>query len=75
MSDWIGRHPELGSEEYESSKLLMEELEKHGFQVERGVQGMETAFKAVFKGKPGCPCIARPGLLTEVKDAFERTEK
>ncbi len=46
MSDWIGRHPELGSEEYESSKLLMEELEKHGFQVERGFQGMETAFKA-----------------------------
>jgi len=58
MSDWIGEHPELGSEEYEASKLLADELEKHGFEVERGLLGMETAFRATFKGsKPG-PRIA-----------------
>ncbi len=58
MSDWIGKHPELGSEEYEASKLLSAELEKNGFTVERRILGMDTAFRATFKGKPGGPCIA-----------------
>ena len=58
MSDWIGKHPELGSEEVESSKLLAAELKKHGFKVEMGVQGMPTAFKAVMKGKGKGPTIA-----------------
>lgn len=58
MSDWIGRHPELGSEEYESSKLLAEELQKHGFEVEFGLLGMETAFRATYRGKSGGPRIA-----------------
>lgn len=58
MSDWIGEHPELGSEEYEASRLLADELEKHGFEVERGFQGMETAFRATFSGEPGGPRIA-----------------
>jgi amidohydrolase len=58
MSDWIGEHPELGSEEYEASRLLADELEKHGFEVERGLLGMETAFRATYKGKPGGPRIA-----------------
>jgi amidohydrolase len=58
MSDWIGNHPELGSEEYESSKLLAEELKKHGFEVDTGVLGMPTAFKAVIKGMGEGPTIA-----------------
>ncbi len=58
MSDWIGKHPELGSEEVESSKLLAGELRKHGFKVEMGVLGMPTAFKAVYKGKGKGPIIA-----------------
>jgi amidohydrolase len=58
MSDWIGKHPELGSEEVESSKLLAEELRKHGFEVEMDVLGMPTAFKAVMKGKEEGPTIA-----------------
>jgi len=58
MSDWIGKHPELGSEEVESSKLLAGELKKHGFKVEMGVNGMPTAFKAVMKGKGKGPTIA-----------------
>lgn len=57
LSDLIGVNPELGSEEYKSSKLLQDELEKHGFQVESGLLGMETAFKAVYRGKPGGPKI------------------
>lgn len=58
ISDWIGRHPELGSEEYNSMKLLADELEKHGFEVERGLLGMETAFRATYLGKSRGPHIA-----------------
>lgn len=50
MKDWIGKHPELGSEEYEGSKLLMEELEKHGFDLEQNFLDMETAFRATYNG-------------------------
>ena len=58
MSDWIGEHPELGSEEYKASKLLASELEKHGFIVELGILGMNTAFRATYSGKKGGPRIA-----------------
>ena len=54
---------EVGWEEFNSSALLMDELEKEGFEVQRGLVGkhpkfdhkidMPTAFKAVFKGKEG----------------------
>ncbi|RLG97919.1 amidohydrolase, partial [Candidatus Bathyarchaeota archaeon] len=38
---------------YKSSKLLADELEKHGFEVKRGVAGMPTAFVATWgEGKP-----------------------
>ena len=56
--DQIGMNPEIGSEEYESSKLLVEILREHGFQVEYPYMGMETAFKAVIHGKEGGPTVA-----------------
>ena len=37
---------EPGYLEKESSRLLSENLEKHGFQIERGVAGIPTAFTA-----------------------------
>jgi len=44
---------ELGLVEFESSKLLMEELKKHDFKVESGVAGMPTAFVATWgEGRP-----------------------
>lgn len=58
MSDWIGRHPELGSEEHESSRLLADELEKNDFKVERNLLGMETAFSASFRGRASGPKVA-----------------
>ena len=58
ISDHIGVNPELGSEEYKSSQLLQDELEKHGFQVKSGLLGMETAFKAVYRGKSGGQTVA-----------------
>jgi amidohydrolase len=58
LKDEIGRNPELGSEEYKSSKLLVEELRAHGFKVEYPFQGMDTAFKAVYKGRGKGPVVA-----------------
>ncbi|AJY73586.1 M20 family metallopeptidase [Paenibacillus beijingensis] len=50
----IGSNPELGSEEYRSSALLADELQRHGFQVERGTLGIQTAFIGIYdSGKPG----------------------
>lgn len=56
--DLIGENPELGSEEEESSKILVELLKKHGFEVEYPFFGMHTAFKAVKKGRESGPVVA-----------------
>jgi len=58
LKDQIGKNPELGSEEEASSKLLVEALKKHGFEVEYPFFAMHTAFKAVYKGKEPGPVIA-----------------
>ena len=58
LKDKIGRNPELGSEEYESSSILVEELRSHGFKVEYPFFEMDTAFKAVYKGSENGPVIA-----------------
>lgn len=62
MSDDIFDHPEIGMEEFHAQKVLTDWLEKEGFQVERGVVGVETAFKAVYSHGTGGPNI---GLLCE----------
>lgn len=56
--DLIGENPELGSEEEKSSKILVDLLVKHGFEVEYPFFGMHTAFKAVKKGKTEGPVVA-----------------
>jgi amidohydrolase len=60
ISNKIHAKPELGHQEYKSSKLLVDELEKYGYSVKYGVAGMKTAFIAT-KGK-GSPKI---GILAE----------
>lgn len=62
ISETIWNYAEIGLKEYKSSELLANELKKHGFQVEKPIGGLETAFKATYKGKPGGPVI---GLLAE----------
>ena len=71
ISDTIWEYAELGLREYKSSKLLADELEKHGFKVERGVAGMPTAFVATWgSGKPVIGIMgeydALPGLSQKV---------
>jgi len=53
ISDKIWEFAELGLIEFKSSALLADELEKHGFNVERGVARMPTAFVATWgEAKP-----------------------
>lgn len=58
LSEYIYDHPELGHEEFLSSKAHVELLGKHGFEVEYPYLGIDTAFKAVYKGKKEGPTIA-----------------
>ncbi len=62
INDAIWSYAELGLEEYNTANLLINYLEKEGFEVERGVAGMPTAFVATFSNGPG-PTI---GVLGEL---------
>jgi aminobenzoyl-glutamate utilization protein B len=67
MNQAIREFAELGLEEFRSSALLAEELERLGFSVKRGVAGMPTAFLGTFgAGKPAIGILAEynalPGL-------------
>ena len=46
-------HPELNYQEYYSSNALAGFLEKHNLEVERGIGGVETAFRATIPGGAG----------------------
>jgi len=61
ISEQIHCEPELGHQEYKSSKLLADSLRKHGYDVKLGVSGMDTAFIASRKKRRG-PTI---GILAE----------
>ena len=60
LSDAIWAVPELGLAEHRSAGLLIQALEREGFQVERGIDGIETAFVGTYGS--GRPVI---GLLAE----------
>ena len=62
LSDDIFDHPELGMKEFHASEVLCRWLSRQGFEVERGVGGLETAFRAVYRRGEGGPSI---GLLCE----------
>ena len=49
----IHAHPELNYQEHHAAAVLADSLERHGFQVERGVGGVETAFRATILGGRG----------------------
>ncbi len=48
MSNTIWRWAEVGLQEFKTSKLCADTLEKNGFKVQRGVAGMPTAFVATW---------------------------
>ena len=49
----IHAHPELNYQEFHAAKLLSDTLETHDFAVERGIGGVETAFRATLEGGAG----------------------
>src|SRR5438034_7154476 len=57
LSHSIHDHPELGYQEVKAAAWLTEFLDAQGFKVERGVAGVETAFRATLETGEG-PTIA-----------------
>ncbi len=53
LSRDVHAHPELNYQEFYSANALAGFLEKHNLQVERGIGGVETAFKATIPGGAG----------------------
>jgi amidohydrolase len=68
LSHRIHSHPELGYQETQAAGWLTEFLRAQGFKVERGVAGVETAFRATLEAGEGptvaimCEYDALPGL-------------
>jgi amidohydrolase len=68
LSHRIHANPELGYQEAKASAWLVEFLESRGFKVERGVAGVETAFRASLETGQGptvailCEYDALPGI-------------
>lgn len=62
LCEYIFENPEPGFHEYKASEALKTFLENHGFTVEMGVAGLETAFRAEKKGNGEGPVI---GFLCE----------
>lgn len=58
VARFIHAHPELGFNEKQSSSALIELLASEGFQVERGICGMQTAFRARADNSASSPRIA-----------------
>ncbi len=58
LSHRIHSHPELAFEEHQAVTFQKEVLESHGFSFEGNYCGLETAYKATFKGHASGPRIA-----------------
>ena len=70
VSDALWDYAEIALDEYKSSKLLADSIEKEGFTVDRGVADLPTAFVAIYgSGKPVIGILAEydalPGLSQE----------
>ena len=62
LADAIYDHPELALQETFAAETLCGYLERKGFAVERGIGGLDTAFRAAVQNGEGGPSI---GLLAE----------
>ena len=58
LSHRIHAHPEIRFEEVQAAAWLSEALEARGFEVERGVGGLPTAFRARLEGRSPGPTVA-----------------
>lgn len=51
LNDYLADNPELSGAEYNSSKVIVELLRKHGIETEYPYAGLDTAFRAVINGR------------------------
>lgn len=58
LSDWMYDNPELGLQEVKSAERLTALLESHGANVERGIAGLPTAFRAIVTPTSQRPTVA-----------------
>src|SRR5271165_1850742 len=70
MVDSVYSFGELGFQEFETSKYLSGILEKEGFQIERGVAGIPTAFVATWG--QGKPVIALGSDIDDIPQASQK---
>ena len=76
VSDRIWELAELPYNEYNSCDILIKELKKEGFSVEKGIAGMPTAFKASFgTGKPVCGFLGEYDALDNLSQVAGCTER
>ncbi len=68
LSRTIHDHPELGYEEFKACGWISEFLDRQGFRVEKGIAGVDTAFRATLDAGDGptiailCEYDALPGI-------------
>jgi metal-dependent amidase/aminoacylase/carboxypeptidase family protein len=48
VAKFVYEHPELGSEEVQSSRFIIDLLKRNGLEVESPLLGMDTAFASTF---------------------------
>jgi amidohydrolase len=73
VAAFIHEHPEIGLEEFLAVERLTDLLETHGFTIERGIAGLETAFRASYEldgiTRPTIAFIAEYDALPEIGHA------
>lgn len=62
VSDYIHDNPELGNEEYKAMELITSKLAENGFEIEKNIANIPTAFTATYEHGVNGPTI---GLLCE----------
>lgn len=76
VSDKIWEYAELMFEEYKSSALQIEVMEKQGFTVQRNVAGMETAFIASYgEGHPIIAVLGEYDALSALSQEADKIER
>ena len=76
ISDEIWSSAELAFEEYKSAEILANYAEKNGFDVERGVAGMPTAFVATYgSGKPVISVLGEFDALPGISQKAQPTKE
>jgi amidohydrolase len=58
VADQIHKRPEIGFQEVFASQLLADSLRQQGFEVEKPLGGLETAFRATKRGRGPGPTVA-----------------